>query len=113
MLDWYGRRALGRCAAGPSSTTGGRPAPSPTATRLTNEVAFRALAADIAAAEADPFLVLRSIRLTPGRAAELLATLRAIAEQAEDDDAADQSRYGLLLGLYQPGHAPGLTNREP
>lgn len=79
----------------------------------TNEVAFRALAAEIAAAEADPFLVLRSIRLSPGRAAELLATLRAIAEQAEDDDAADQSRYGLLLGLYQPGHAPGLTNREP
>lgn len=78
----------------------------------TTETAFRALAADIAAAEPDPFLVLRSIRLTPGRAAELLATLRAIAEQAEDDDAADQSRYGLLLGLYQPGHAAGLTNRE-
>ena len=70
------------------------------------------LAADIAAAEPDPFLVLRSIRLSPGRAAELLATLRAIAEQTEDDDAADQNRYGLLLGLYQPVHAPSSTDAE-
>jgi DNA-binding transcriptional ArsR family regulator len=77
----------------------------------TTEVAFRALAADIAAAEPDPFLVLRYLRLTPSRAAELLATLHAIAEQTEDEDAADEIRYGLLLGLYQPTQAlPGPTS---
>ena len=69
----------------------------------TTEIAFRALAAEIAAAEPDPFLVLRTIRLTPAHAAQLLATLRTIANQAED--AADQNRYGLLLGLYLPAQA--------
>ena len=34
----------------------------------TTEVAFRALAAEIAAAEPDPFLVLRTLRLTPEHA---------------------------------------------
>lgn len=71
----------------------------------TTEVAFRALAAEIAAAEPDPFLVLRRIRLTPEHARQLTATLRDLAHQAED--AGDQPRYGLLLGLYQPAQAPG------
>ena len=66
----------------------------------TTEVAFRALAAEIAAAAPDPFLVLRTLRLTPEHARQLTATLRDLAQQAED--AADQPRYGLLLGLYQP-----------
>lgn len=66
----------------------------------TTEVAFRALAAEIAAAEPDPFLVLRTLRLTPEHARQLTATLRDLAHQAEDAD--DQPRYGLLLGLYQP-----------
>jgi DNA-binding transcriptional ArsR family regulator len=70
----------------------------------TTEIAFRALAAEIAAAEPDPFLVLRTIRLTPGHAREVLATLHALADQAEDADS--QDRYGLLLGLYQPAQAP-------
>ena len=66
----------------------------------TTEVAFRALAAEIAAAGPDPFLMLRTLRLTPEHARQLTATLRDLAHQAED--AADQPRYGLLLGLYQP-----------
>jgi DNA-binding transcriptional ArsR family regulator len=69
----------------------------------TTEVTFRALAAEIAAAEPDPFLVLRTIRLTPEHAKELLATLRALADLTEDADG--QNRYGLLLGLYQPAQA--------
>ena len=71
----------------------------------TTEVAFRALAAEIAAAEPDPFLVLRTIRLSPARAEELAATLRELSEQAEDGRG--QPRYGMVLGLYRPaGGAP-------
>ena len=66
----------------------------------TTDVAFRALAAEIAAAEPGPFLMLRTLRLTPEHAKQLTATLRDLAHQAED--AGDQPRYGLLLGLYQP-----------
>ena len=73
----------------------------------TTEVAFRALAAEIAAAAPDPFLVLRTLRLTPEHARQLTATLRDLAHQPED--AADQPRYGLLLGLYQPAQAPPPT----
>jgi DNA-binding transcriptional ArsR family regulator len=67
---------------------------------MTTGVAFNALAAEIAAAEPDPFLVLRTLRLTPRHAEQLTATLRGLAGQTED--AGDQPRYGLLLGLYQP-----------
>jgi DNA-binding transcriptional ArsR family regulator len=70
----------------------------------TTQTAFRALAAEIAAAQPEPFLVLRTLRLTPARAEQLMATLRDLASQA--DDGADQSRYGLLLGLYQPAQLP-------
>jgi DNA-binding transcriptional ArsR family regulator len=70
----------------------------------TTEVAFHALAAEIAAAEPDPFLMLRTLRLTPEHARQLTATLRDLAYRAEDAD--DQPRYGLLLGLYQPAQAP-------
>jgi DNA-binding transcriptional ArsR family regulator len=70
----------------------------------TTEVTFRALAAEIAAAEPEPFLALRTLRLTAEHAEQLAATLRDLADQAED--AADQPRYGLLLGLYQPAQAP-------
>ena len=68
------------------------------------EAAFRALAAEIAAAEPDPFLVLRTLRLTPEHARQLTATLRDLAGQA--GDGGDQPRYGLLLGLYQPAQPP-------
>jgi DNA-binding transcriptional ArsR family regulator len=66
----------------------------------TTEVAFRAIAAEIADAEPEPFLALRTLRLTAEHAEQLAATLRNLADYAED--AADQPRYGLLLGLYQP-----------
>jgi DNA-binding transcriptional ArsR family regulator len=72
----------------------------------TTEVTFRALAAEIAAAEPEPFLALRTLRLTAEHAEQLAATLRDLADQAED--AVDQPRYGLLLGLYQPAQAPRL-----
>ena len=71
----------------------------------TTDVTFRALAVEIAAAEPDPFLMLRTLRLTPEHARQLTATLRDLAGQAEDGT--DQPRYGLLLGLYQPGDRSG------
>jgi DNA-binding transcriptional ArsR family regulator len=64
------------------------------------EAAFRALAAEIAAAEPGPFMVLRGLRLSPEHAQQLTATLHDLAEQA--DDGGDHPRYGLLLSLYQP-----------
>lgn len=67
----------------------------------TTQTAFRALAAEIAAAQPEPFLVLRTLRLSPTHAEQIAAILRDLASQA--DDGADQTRYGLLLGLYQPG----------
>jgi len=73
----------------------------------TTEVAFRALAAEIAAAEPDPFLVLRSIRLSPARAKQLADTLRELSEQAGDGPG--QPRYGMVLGLYRPAAGPSST----
>jgi DNA-binding transcriptional ArsR family regulator len=67
------------------------------------ETAFQALAAEIATAQPDPFLILRSLRLTPDHAEELMATLRDLSDRV--DDGADQPRYGLLLGLYQPARS--------
>jgi DNA-binding transcriptional ArsR family regulator len=69
------------------------------------EAAFRALAAEIAGAEPGPLVVLRGLRLSPEHARQLTATLRDLAEQA--DDGGDHPRYGLLLGLYQPSPAAG------
>lgn len=73
----------------------------------TTEVAFQALAAEIAAAEPDPFLVLRTIRLSPERAERLAATLRELSEQPEDGSG--QPRYGMVLGLYRPTDGPSST----
>jgi DNA-binding transcriptional ArsR family regulator len=64
------------------------------------ETAFQALAAEIAAAQPDPFLILRTLRLTPEHAEELMAVLHDLADRRDDDS--DQPRYGLLLGLYRP-----------
>jgi DNA-binding transcriptional ArsR family regulator len=70
----------------------------------TTAVAFRALAAEIAAAEPDPLLVLRSVRLTAEHVRQLRETLRTIAEL--DDDGAGHRRYGMIIGLYQPQQLP-------
>jgi DNA-binding transcriptional ArsR family regulator len=82
----------------------------------TTEVAFRAIAAEIAAARPDPFLVHRTLRLTAEHAGRLLAVLREVADAADDgaaedgaaeDGAADAeatARYSVLLGFYQPGY---------
>src|SRR6516162_2409542 len=67
----------------------------------TTQMAFSAIAAEIAAAEPEPFLILRTLRLNSRHAEQIAASLRDLAEQ--EDDAGDQPRYGLLLGLYQPG----------
>jgi DNA-binding transcriptional ArsR family regulator len=67
------------------------------------EAAFSAVAAEIATAESEPFLTLRMIRLTPEHAERLTATLRQLADEAEDGG--DQPRHGLLLGLYKPAQA--------
>jgi DNA-binding transcriptional ArsR family regulator len=68
------------------------------------EVAFSAVAAEIATAEALPFLMVRTLRLTPRHAEQITGALRELAEQPEDDGG--QPRYGLLLGLYKPAPAP-------
>jgi DNA-binding transcriptional ArsR family regulator len=65
------------------------------------QVAFGAIAAEIAAAEPEPFLILRTLRLNPGHVQRITASLRDLADQQNDAD--DDPRYGLLLGLYQPG----------
>lgn len=65
------------------------------------QVAFSAIAAEIAAAEPEPFLILRTLRLNPRHAEQIASSLRDLADQ--EDDADDDPRYGLLLGLYQPG----------
>lgn len=70
----------------------------------TTQTAFRALATEIAAAQPEPFLVLRMLRLSPAHAEQITAILRDLASQT--DDGADQTRYGLLLGLYQPAQPP-------
>ena len=70
----------------------------------TTEAAFRAIAAEIAAAEAEPLLVLRILRLTSQHVARLRAKLDELADEAGDAD--DQPRYGLLLGLYRPLEGP-------
>jgi DNA-binding transcriptional ArsR family regulator len=67
----------------------------------TTEVAFRAIAAEIAGAGPDPFLVHRTLRLTAEHAAALLAVLREVADSA--GDGASETRYSVLLGFYQPG----------
>jgi DNA-binding transcriptional ArsR family regulator len=67
------------------------------------KAAFQAIAAEVATAEPGPFLVLRGLRLSPEHAQQLTATLRDLAEQA--DDGGDHPRFGLLLGLYQPAPA--------
>jgi len=67
----------------------------------TTQVAFSAIAAEIAAAEPEPFLILRTLRLSPGHVEQITAALHDLAD--EEDDTDGDPRYGLLLGLYRHG----------
>jgi DNA-binding transcriptional ArsR family regulator len=67
----------------------------------TTQVALSAIAAEIAAAEPDPFLIMRTLRLNPGHVEQIAAALHDLA--SEESDADDDPRYGLLLGLYRHG----------
>jgi DNA-binding transcriptional ArsR family regulator len=67
----------------------------------TTQVAFSAIAAEIAAAEPEAILILRTLRLNTRHVEQITASLHDLADQ--EDDADDDPRYGLLLGLYQPG----------
>lgn len=67
----------------------------------TTQVAFSAIAAEIAAAEPEPFLIMRTLRLNPRHVGQITAALQGLADEKNDAD--DDPRYGLLLGLYQPG----------
>jgi DNA-binding transcriptional ArsR family regulator len=70
--------------------------------------AFQAIADEIAQAEPDPFLVLRTLRLTPDQLAHITTVLTDLSKTREDADE-DCPRYGLLLGLYQPHQQPAAT----
>src|SRR5215471_21573419 len=65
----------------------------------TTQVAFSAIAAEIAAAEPEPFLIMRTLRLNPRHVEKITAALHDLADEKNDDD--DDPRYGLVLGLYQ------------
>jgi DNA-binding transcriptional ArsR family regulator len=67
----------------------------------TTQVAFSAIAAEIAAAEPEPFLIMRTLRLNPRHVEQITAALHDLADEKNDAD--DEPRYGLLLGLYQHG----------
>jgi DNA-binding transcriptional ArsR family regulator len=67
----------------------------------TTEVAFSAIAAEIAAAEPEPFLIMRTLRLNPRHVEQITAALHDLADEKNDAD--DDPRYGLLLALYRPG----------
>jgi DNA-binding transcriptional ArsR family regulator len=67
----------------------------------TTQVAFSAIAAEIAAAEPEPFLIMRTLRLDPRHVEQITAALHDLADEPNDAD--DDPRYGLLLGLYQHG----------
>ncbi len=69
----------------------------------TTQTVFSAIAAEIAAAQPEPFLILRTLRLNPRHVEQIAAALHDLAD--EKDDADDDPRYGLLLGLYQPAQA--------
>jgi DNA-binding transcriptional ArsR family regulator len=70
-------------------------------------VTFRAIADEIASAAPDPFLVLRTIRLTQDQAGQVIATLTELAHGTEEAGE-DQPRYGMLLGLYRQASPAGI-----
>jgi DNA-binding transcriptional ArsR family regulator len=62
----------------------------------------RAVADDLAGAAAEPYLVLRNIRLTAEQVARLTDELTRLSEGLTDAGPGEP-RYGLLLTLYRPG----------
>ncbi|MDX6332949.1 MAG: hypothetical protein QOG05_289 [Streptosporangiaceae bacterium] len=64
-------------------------------------VMLQAVGEEMAAAEGEPLLVLRNIRLTADQARGLASTLNELVGGL--DDAGDgAARYGVLVGVYQP-----------
>ncbi|MGY0234336.1 helix-turn-helix domain-containing protein [Longispora urticae] len=61
---------------------------------------FGAVAEELAAAEDDPLLMLRHIRLTAAQADRLRATLTELATGLEPADPSE-ARHGLLISLYR------------
>lgn len=61
---------------------------------------FGGFADELAAADDDPLVVLRHLRLTPAQAQRLTVALHELAESATDDGP-DQPRYGLLVSMYR------------
>lgn len=59
-----------------------------------------AVAEEIAAAESDPLLTLRHVRLTAAQAERLTATLTELLETTEDAGTG-HPRYGVLLSVYR------------
>jgi len=68
----------------------------------TTAIALRAIVDEIATAVATPVLTLRNVRLSPSQVARLTAVLEELARDT-DDAGPEHPRYGLLVGLYQPG----------
>lgn len=69
-------------------------------TRSQTSIAVRVVADEIAAAPADPFLLLRHLRLTGEQVTALIETLTEVAHGLAEAPA-DQPRHTLLLGVYQ------------
>jgi DNA-binding transcriptional ArsR family regulator len=63
-------------------------------------IMLSAVAEELAAAQPEPFLTLRNLRLTADQAAEITAALTALA-RSTPQAAPDEARYGLLLGFYR------------
>jgi DNA-binding transcriptional ArsR family regulator len=84
--QYYQRTARRLSVAGPAA--------APTAAML------GAVAEEIVAADDEPLLVLRHLRLTAAQAERLNATLSELVAGAEDADN-DAPRYGLLVSLYR------------
>ncbi|MEU6861114.1 transcriptional regulator [Glycomyces sp. NPDC046736] len=64
------------------------------------KAALAAVADDIAAAEPDPLLLLRNVRLTEDQARRLRDLLEETVHDLEDTPG--EARYGVLVGLYRP-----------
>jgi DNA-binding transcriptional ArsR family regulator len=76
-------------------------------------VMLQAVAEEIstAAADPEPVLLVRNVRLTQAQAQQLASTLTELASTLEDAGDGER-RYGLLLSLYQPRQS-GPSGSDP